>query len=176
MVTPFLPAAGWVSEYMNLISLGVSETEARSAATGKCGIAGKSFARCQIATGPLTVPVEGGASRLKRKDANPLVSEHGKWRREHLGAINAAYGRTPYFIHLMPEIEEAYSDTEGLTLEQFNSRLLDTVLIWINVEEFRGCRGEEFSRIRREASAKVDARLSILDPLFRLGKETVFAL
>lgn len=136
---------------------------------------GKEAARCDIATGRLTVPVVGGAAVLKCRDANPLLSEHGKWRREHLGAWNAAYGRTPYFTHLMPQIEEVYADSEGITLDEFSRRLLGVALRWLDPEALTAT-GDTIEAVRREIRAKVDPRLSIFDAIFRLGRETVFAL
>lgn len=136
---------------------------------------GKEAARCRIAGGRLTIPVEGGASVLKRKDADPVLSEHGKWRREHLGTWSAAYGRTPFYTHLMPQIEEVYLNSESLTLGQFNRRLLEVACQWLDrrVLEASGCTIEA---VRKEIRAKVDPQLSIFDAIFRLGKETVFAL
>lgn len=134
MVTPFGVTAEWVGVYLHSLRDGLGDEEARSAANHRCGVSGKLFARCAIATGVLTVPVEGGGSVLKRRGADPVLSEHGKWRREHLGAWNAAYGRTPYYAHLMPEIEAVYADSEGLRMEDFNSRLLRVALGWLDME------------------------------------------
>lgn len=136
---------------------------------------GKETARCLIATGRLTIPVEGGASVLKRKDADPVLSEHGKWRREHLGAWSAAYGRTPFYAHLMPQIEKIYLNSESLTLDHFNRRLLEVACRWLDSRalEASGCTIEA---VRKEIRTKVDPQLSIFDAIFRLGKETVFAL
>lgn len=56
----------------------------------------------------LTVPVAGGSSAAKRLKPSQLeISDHGDWTRIHLGAIEAAYGREPYFQHLFPEIASA---------------------------------------------------------------------
>lgn len=175
MVTPFGASVAWVSAYLDGLASGESDTEAREGASRLAGVKGKEFARCRISTLTLTVPVEGGAGVLKHRGADPVLSEHGKWRREHLGALNAAYGRTPYYEHLMPQIEEIYKNSEGIRLEEFNRRLLDVALGWLTPmpdaaerERLKGVIGEK----RRET----DCALSIFDVLFRLGKEGVFAL
>lgn len=117
----------------------------------------------------------GGASVLKRRGADPVLSEHGKWRREHLGAWNAAYGRTPFFPYLMPQIEEVYRRSEGMTLGEFTAALLDVAVSWIEPEVLRAD-GEMIQAVRTETDVKVDRSLSIFDAIFRLGKESAFAL
>ena len=122
MVIPFAPSTAWVREYLRLTASGTDNTEAARLASASTGISGKQYARCAISTGTLTVPVAGGAGTLKRRGADPVLSEHGKWRREHLGAWSAAYGRCAYHTHLMPEIETVYTASEGMTLGEFNGR------------------------------------------------------
>lgn len=164
MRTPFAPSAQWIAT--------------------RSGARGKEFARTRIDGRMLGVPVEGGAQTLKHADANPLLSEHGKWRREHLGAWQAAYGRTPYFIHLMPEIEAVYreSELEALTLEEFNQRLLRVAERWLQWDEemrlpegLPGRSKPDFEAIAEELRGKIRWDHSIFEALFRFGKETRLA-
>lgn len=173
MVTPFCPTARWVSAYMTARLGGAGETDARLQADRIESVEGKAFAHCQLPEMRLSVPVTGGASVLKRHTAEPVLSEHGKWRREHLGAWNAAYGRTPFFIHLMPQIAAVYNHSEGITLERFNSELLQVALSWIDGEELT-LRGEPYDEVRKELKQKIDDSLSIFDAIFRLGRETTW--
>lgn len=175
MVTPLTVTTGWLREYLRLRDIGKDDRNARAGANSATGVTGKRFARCVISTGTLTVPVEGGSATLKRRGSEPILSEHGKWRREHLGAWNAAYGRTAYYDHLMPEIAAVYASSEGITLEEFNSRLLDVALRWLDNESLKGDE-TRLAGVRAEISAKANGELSIFDLLFRLGKEGVFAL
>ncbi len=161
MVTPFSLTPDWVGAWLR-------------GATPPA-VEGKALAHCRLSTGRLTVPVEGGASVLKRRGADPVLSEHGKWRREHLGAWNAAYGRTPFFPYLMPQIEEVYRRSEGMTLGEFTAALLDVAVSWIEPEVLRAD-GEMIQAVRTETDVKVDRSLSIFDAIFRLGKESAFAL
>ena len=108
MVTPLTTTLRWVETYLDELSHGADEISARLGADRITEVSGKSFARLLLPDTILTIPVEGGAAILKRRNACPILSEHGKWRREHLGAIRTIYGRTPYFIHLMPRLEEIY--------------------------------------------------------------------
>lgn len=173
MVTPFGPSVAWTRVYLHGVIEGMGDDEARKAANHATGVQGKEFARCHLHGITLTVPVEGGAHALKSRGALPGVSEHGKWRREHEGALLAAYGKTPYYSHLMPELMDVYAHSEGIGLEEFNRRLLDVALGWIDVEAIKA---EGMEGVRSEVRAKVDTGLSIFDLLFRLGSEGVWAL
>lgn len=196
MVTPFGVTSNWIAEYLKLISAGVSDKDARIAANSNLRIKDKEFARTFI-SGPmmLTVPVMGGASILKRKDCNPIVSEHGKWRKEHIGALHATYGRTPYFDHLIHEIEEVYNCPEGTLLEEFNSRLLDLALGWIDIKALASIKKKignldenntdynvhdniekRYSCIIGDIKNKMCPDLSIFDAIFRYGKESIWGL
>lgn len=170
MVTPLTITASWISEYLLNLASGKSDENSREIANLKHPTKGKEYSRLKISTGDLTIPIEGGAKQLKRRDSLPTLSEHGKWRREHLGAINAAYGRTPYYEHLMPEISAAYENSEGISLEEFNDRLLRVATRWIDKEAIRA-EGAKIEAIRKEIRAKVDSEISIFDALFRLGRE-----
>lgn len=185
MVTPFGVTPGWLRVYLDLAASGMEDREARRKADESAGIRGKGFAGMKIAAAGssargdnsliLKVPVEGGASVLKNAENEPLLSEHGKWRREHIGALQASYGKTPYYEHLMPEIKAVYDDSVGITLERFNSRLLDVALNWIDVD----CLKENAARLQKvmeETKNAINRDLSIFDALFRLGKRTSFGL
>lgn len=176
MVTPFCPSTEWVRIFAAATERGESPGRASAIANRETGTSGKLFARCQLPTGTLTVPVAGGAGVLKHRGADPILSEHGKWRREHLGAWQAAYGRTAYFIHLMPEIEEIYASAAGMRLEEFNRLLLDTALRWLDFKALAKGESGLLELIKREREKDTRADLSIFDLLFRLGREAVFAI
>lgn len=187
MVIPFAPSAGWYACYFRAVALGLTADEAAARACVETEVMGKAFARSVI-TGPqgperLSVPVDGGAGVLKRLGGalgaslpSPLLSDHGKWRREHLGAWNAAYGRTPYFQHLFPELESVYAASGRESLDGFNRRLHAIALRWLGST---ACAVENRERLRgviREYETKVNSSVSIFDALFRLGRNTIFAL
>lgn len=173
MVTPFCPTVRWVSAYLTARLGGAGETEARLQADRSESVEGKAFAHCRLPNIRLSVPVTGGSSVLKRHTAEPVLSEHGKWRREHLGAWNATYGRTPFFIHLMPQIAAVYERSEGMNIESFNSELLRVALNWIDSEAMMLC-GMPYDEVRKELKPKIDVSLSIFDAIFRLGRETTW--
>lgn len=147
---------------------------------------GKMLARTLIAGDrQLSVPVEGGASRLKtsRQDilATLPISNHGRWRQEHLGAWNAAYGKTPYFPHIFPKIEEAYRKHSHGTLAGFNNALFHIVTDMLQAEGVKASLKEMIERnpgrvreLREYHATKVNLNYSIFDALFRLGKNIVW--
>lgn len=133
----------------------------------------------------LSVPLVGGASVTKRlradSDASGLrLSDHGKWRREHLGAFSAIYGRTPYFIHLFPQLEQVYHDSEyDDSFLRFAEALFRVTESWIPdypVIEAESARNEAIRQRRLELKTKVNTDLSIFDAIFRFGKETALCL
>ena len=127
----------------------------------------------------LTIPVEGGAKALKRRDSDPGISGHGKWRREHLGAFETAYSKTPYFIHLMPQIEQVYRLPDGTPLSLFRQALARVANSWLEIEDRREERGDGDNHALRygeEVATKINLNLSIFDAIFRYGRDTALAL
>ncbi len=131
----------------------------------------------------LTVPVEGGSSATKRMKPEQLeISGHGDWTRIHLGAIEAAYGKEPYFVHLFPEIASV--------IEHYPQHLASlNVLLMEKMMEFLGYRDAiEGIKLLRESNparcsliaqrleSKINLRHSFLEPLFRLGPDSIFLL
>lgn len=53
----------------------------------------------------LTVPLVAETHNMATPMSQVRISEHGNWRRLHWGALYSAYGRTPYFDHIAPELE-----------------------------------------------------------------------
>ena len=131
----------------------------------------------------LTVPVIGGSTAAKRLKPEDLeVSGHGDWTRIHLGAIEAAYGREPYFQHLFPEIASVI-DNYPQHLSSLNVLLMDKMMNFIgysdNIEEIRNLSAanpERCSAISRRLESKIDPAHSFLEPIFRFGPDSIFLL
>lgn len=178
---PFAPSAAAYARWMEDLSAGLP-----GSATPFPAVKGKRAARTLAANGRLlSVPVEGGASLLKRGTPDPALrlSQHGRWQDVHLGAWQALYGRTPYFPHLFPEMERIYREHSFGTLAEFCESLHLIVCRWLGLPEFaaqmRRAREADPDRTRellRQYAGKTDPELSIFDTLFRYGKESVFVL
>lgn len=185
MVVPFAPSAAWYVAYISSMLSGADETQAIALANRGL-VSGKDFARCDIAGASarqtLSLPVEGGSSRLKRKDFArfAVLSEHGRWRETHAGALSAAYGRTPFFTHLFPDFEKIYSDREITTLAAFNLAVFNVTTRTLGIPSIIETLREDHTDALREAimeiKAEIDPSLSIFDALFRLGKTSLLGL
>lgn len=163
---PYLPSIGWVTRHVAMKTREYTRTLIES--NSPEGMV-------------LTVPVVGGSSAAKRLKPEQLeISSHGEWTRIHLGAIEAAYGREPYFQHFFPGIAGIIADYPPM-LEEMNRILLikifDSIRIDENLNEINGMRmsnPERIADIRRRLMSKVNPRHSIIEPLFRLGPDSVF--
>lgn len=177
-----IPFAASISRYSEWLRALISEGAEIPFPAG----AGKELARTQIAGGlVLSVPVAGGASILKRRNCeDALLSDHGRWQDVHLGALRAAYGKTPYFPHLYPEIERIYQSFGGGRLHDFNEEIHRLVTGWLGIEEgmideLRNLPEEKrgvISALAEERKGEIEEDHSILELLFRLGREGLFVL
>lgn len=168
MVIPFAASAGW---YARMLASEVGEP----APVDPRSLRRALFAPVHNPT-MLSVPVAKGPGLQ--------LSDHGNWPHRHLGALNALYGRSPFFPYLFPLIEEAYRDLPD-TLPEFSQRLHDIAMLWLDTDAVREWRGnapadpalsEVICQTALALKTKINYNLSIFDALFRLGKETVIPL
>lgn len=147
---------------------------------------GKERGRCLISGDQvLSVPVEGGASRLKKKNCGDVgISAHGRWQEVHLGALRAVYGRTPLFPHLFPQIEKVYSEKSAGALADFNRAIHEIAVGWLGLDadgitslkEALSRNPEKMKALKKEREKYINKDYSIFDCLFRLGRESIFVL
>lgn len=131
----------------------------------------------------LTVPVVGGSSAAKRLNPSQLeISGHGDWTRIHLGAIEAAYGREPYFQHLFPEIASVIGHYPQ-HLAHLSVLLMDKMMDFLGyadaiegIRNLREANPERCKEIATRLESKINPRHSFLEPLFRLGPDSIFLL
>lgn len=153
---------------------------------GERGLKPKDYARTVVwSNSPggmvLSVPVQGGASVVKRLPPEKWeISGHGDWTRIHLGALEAAYGREPFFAHCFPAVAATLEAYPPL-LRDLNTRLLDVLLDSVCARDvagelrgFRALHPRRFENIRRRLESKIDLSHSIVEPFFRLGPDAVF--
>ncbi len=137
----------------------------------------------------LSVPVAGGAAALKRLSPEELhVSLHGSWPRIHRGAINACYGRTPWFPHFQPLFAPLLSDSgirEGMSFGSFSLPLHKATAEALDIDgTFRALRessGDEtaMNRIRdlaRREAREIYPREALLGLLMRRGRNALLGL
>ncbi|MDE5998362.1 MAG: WbqC family protein [Muribaculaceae bacterium] len=131
----------------------------------------------------LTVPVVGGSSATKRMKPEQLeISDHGDWTRIHLGAIEAAYGKEPYFVHLFPEIAhiiDHYPQHLATLCVLLMKKMLEFIGYREAIEGIKRLRESNPARchdISRRLESKIDPTHSFLEPLFRFGTDSIFLL
>lgn len=73
-------------------------------------------------TQQLTVPIVKPEHLTGTTVADLCISDHGQWWNLHWGAIESAYGRSPYFEYYSPELQPLYDAPSG-SLMQFNIAL-----------------------------------------------------
>ena len=157
-------------------------------AEGNISLSRRDYARTLIESNTpdgmmLSVPVVGGAAAAKRLGPDRLeISGHGDWTRIHLGAIEAAYGREPYFQHLFPAIARQIADYPPL-LADLNANLHRAMLDFISydsnihdIRQFSRSNEKRYDDIRLRLQSRIDPSHSILEALFRLGTDTLFLL
>lgn len=188
---PYAASVNWYAAWLNAMLLGMSPKEAEASANRTDNVKGKGFTRCRIngVTGEtllLSIPIEGGATRLKKESAIPnlMLSDHGNWRHVHPGALNATYGRSPYFQHLMPLLADVYASPEK-SLSGFTTLLHEAIITFLLGDPHppHSTLHPSLSTLRppaiargKELAAMIPSEISILDPLMRFGKETLLSL
>ena len=186
-MVPFMASASWYAEWLRGLSIGMPEAEAVGLANCAADVYGKDFARCRIRGNAgeilLSEAIEGGSPRLNRASALPklMLSDHGNWRHVHIGALNAAYGRAPYFQHFMPLLNVVYNSEEK-SLMRFNLMIHYAIrkMLFGDYDPLRLIKdvGASAMALRRgkEIASEMPMKISVIDSLMRLGRDTTLAL
>ncbi|MDE6795050.1 MAG: WbqC family protein [Muribaculaceae bacterium] len=184
-VPPYAPSFDWYGCWYGFRMAGLSDNEAIAEANRICKISGKVFARTYVgnAEAPLvlSVAVDGGASRLKRKGTEEWVklSFHGNWPHTHLGGLEALYGRCPYYQHIIPGFREVYANLPA-SLKDFNLAVHRWLTSFLQTD-FRATKVDldmmdKVMRRGEEIAAMLSGELSAIDALMRFGPEINLAL
>lgn len=133
----------------------------------------------------LSVAIQGGSSMVKRGHPETwLLSDHGRWRMMHLGALEAAYGTTPFFEHFYPDIRSillaADEHTPFLDLTaKLHYALRQPLQFESMIDYLRQLDTFDRQQLRKIAVEKNSvgyADLAFLDVIFKKGPESIFTL
>ncbi len=80
---------------------------------------------------PLTVPVRGGASQLKKRATEIEIDYAHRWVLPYWRTLQTAYNRTPYFLYYADPLRAAL-ESKPVTLWELNEQLLKLFLGWIS--------------------------------------------
>lgn len=182
---PYLASSEWYSVWLRFRLNGEASPEITTN-TSLC-LNGRDFGRSKIgepkAPMLLTLPICGGGRTLDRRGGleRAMISDHGDWPRLHSGAIEAIYGRTPFYPYLAPRIHEIIMNhPDGLSemCYALHDVLSSFILTGIgNISDFSGfsltCPAAERGI---EVSGRIQRNFSVIDLLMRFGPESVLGL
>ncbi len=196
---PYLASCRWYGVYAGALYAGAPEEEAVRAANAACGLTARAMTRSEVWRAGVTraeedtqgillsVPAEGGASALKRLAPGEVrVSLHGDWPHRHRGALSAAYGRTPWFIHFYPSFLPLLSEPHirpGMPLgdltEPLHRQTLKALGLDAAIASIREASPEALARLRETGkleAAKMRPAEAFLGMLMRRGRDSVLGL
>ncbi|MGN1245166.1 MAG: WbqC family protein [Muribaculaceae bacterium] len=176
---------------------------ARMVAAGKVAIVAdepisrrdKTHHRCDIiaTNGPqtLAIPIEKVTSWHGYTMKDVRISEHGDWRVLHWRAIYSAYGKTPFFEYIAPELEALINRGDHWLLD-FNAALHELIVEFLDLPittSYVDAAGTGITPCRVKPAASpvhyhqiwepkygFAGNLSILDLLMNKGREAIFIL
>lgn len=187
-IIPFAASSEWYAAWWEALRKGVPLTAAIAEASASIATKGKDFARTCISgnTGSLflSIPIVGGAATLKKAKgiSNAVLSDHGNWRHTHLGALEAVYGRAPFYQHLMPMLHDVYTSQIRL-LSDFNAAIHEVLCGFLGIGErdslfdYDAFAPQSAIALRgMELSGQINFRHSIIEAIMHHGRETILAL
>ena len=191
-VTPFSSMyAGSVQYYARMVAAG----EVAIVTDEPISRRDKTHHRCDIiaTNGPqtLAIPIEKVTSWHGYTMKDVRISEHGDWRVLHWRAIYSAYGKTPFFEYVAPELEALINRGDHWLLD-CNVALHELIVDFLDlpiVTHYADAAGTGITPCRiKPAEAPVHyhqiwepkygfaGNLSILDLLMNKGREAIFVL
>lgn len=183
-IAPLVPNSLWMAGYFKALALGLNTTDAITEANRSLNSL-KDFGRYSLRspkgeTIVLSLAVEGGGRQLRviNKIETLRLSEHGNWRKNHLGAIEACLGRTPFFPYISPKLSEIYLNKELQTLSDFNTAIFELLLSFISKDLPEKTFSLYYNDITlkergREIVEKIKPEISSLETIFTFGKESL---
>lgn len=156
----------------------------RSFSGAEVALSNRDLTRVRLSdTLTLSVPVEGGASALKRLPFSRLrISDHGRWTSVHDRALEATYGRTPFFRHLYPHLRDVILNHPEHIFE-LNETLDRRVSDFISLDTLKDellrmieTNPQRIGAIRRELSIAGGESMPFFAHVCRLGPDAIFLL
>lgn len=132
----------------------------------------------------LSVALEGGGRKIRDYtglSADLHLSEHGNWRKTHIGTLDAILGKTPFYRHIEAELKKIYSDRQIDTLAGFNMAIFRVLFSFlmedINVADLSAY-DDKSTIIERgkEIATGMKKDISLLQILSDKGKETLLGI
>ena len=185
---PLYPPGEWWRLFLSHRLAGNTEDEAIRAANAAANVKPRGWMRITVeADSVLSLPVAGGASALKNRhpDSWVIATESIREGRKIINTLSTLYGNRPFYHILAPHLTEIFTSDAGIrasaiALEAFSNvvRILsldnDTLLKDIRLRIAAGDR--LLKETGMEFETKSSLHLSILDSIFTLGPDAIFAI
>ena len=184
---PYLASSLWYQLWLSEFAENGDDTAAIKEAN-RLTAENRELSRCRIRTPKeeiqiLSMAIEGGGKQLKSNPdlENLLISPHGNPRKKHLQAIDAAYGKKPFYRHVADRLEPIFHDEKIITLKDFNMMLHKAIagLLTENLscQDLLAIKTHPIAMERgKELAVGVRNEISVIDVLMNLGQEAVFPL
>ena len=183
-MVPLAPSARWLACFLKSISLEEPYDRAVVEANEKMAQP-KDFARLSLVDNHsdplvLSVAVEGGGRQLRNLDKIPdlKLSNHGDWRKVHLGAFESILGKTPFYRHFEDSLRKVYDDKDITGLKNFNSAIFNIIDSFILKDIRQGSLAGFFCNpllMQRgsEMASKIHPDSSVIQAMANFGKESL---
>lgn len=192
---PTAPSFGWWRAFFKSLAQGASGEDAIQHANKRVTDV-KEFARYTLLNPNgepvvLTLPVEGGARLLRKINSQDLkISEHGEWRKNHAGALEACLGKTPFYRYFEKGFLEVLSDKNLSSLESYNLAIFRVLYSFLMQDIPQEALQKEFERQNgqaeglnpcvkergKEIAALLNPEISIIEAMSQFGRETLLAI
>lgn len=182
---PLFPSVGWFSYYLSALKNDLITPVCY--ANSNIGST-KEFGRYHLIDSKgesinLSVAIQGGGKRLRSLDKimDLELSDHGEWRKNHLGSIEACLGRKPYYRYIEEPLKEVYLNTSLVNLESFNLaifKIVDTFLMGnLKAQDLQHFFTNPCLIERgHELAEKFKPDISILQYLSEYGRESILGI
>ena len=188
IIPPYLASSEWYANWLQ--SLIATSDPGASIKEANCkAVSPREFGRTKIreTNGKelmLSVAVEGGGRQLRRLEnvEKLLLSDHGDWKRVHLSAIEAAYGKYPFYLHVSDILSDIFNDTPpGSGLGKLNLRIheefANLLLGNFDKNDIKLLKEKEIIKLRgKEIGEGITPGISILEPLMKYGPEALIGI
>lgn len=181
---PLLPDAAWCSRFFRSLMIGKTETQSIEEANSALRNA-RELTRFSIKGNngnpiTLSMAVEGGNRKLRHRVLPPDInlSEHGDWRKVHLGALEACLGKKPFYPYIIEGLAKTFNDRELKTPADFNTAIFETLKAFLmkglDSEDLLEFERNDKIRLRgKEIAENIGRELSCVQAITQYGREAL---
>ena len=184
---PYIPSAQWFGNFLKSLTRDKDYYEAVKFANSNLD-SPREFGRfCLKERGgkimTLSIPVEGGGRQLRswKGIEDCCLSEHGDWRKVHVGALESCLGRKPFYREIETELSPVLFNKQLKSLRDFNSAIFSKLFSFLmgnlQIKDLTKFYEKEELRLRgNELATVIKPDQTSLVTLTLLGREALLGL